>query len=395
MEHVIRCMLLALLPVLPAQAGLFDPRADVNVPAFVRQAVVCVGENAPSAEQQVAQYLAEKLRAAGAPENGAPQTKLMTAEALNDDPVAAGTHHIIAVGTWLDNVVMRKTWGHWAMTPWQRAQLERDYQASREGRPASMLTTPDAGPDWRYTGDFFAFGFGHFTGSVGYVEPGRNPYALQLIPNELGPKPADMATTDQFFVIKITGTDPEGIARAGKAFAEGSLLHGVIPAAGVKLPADWRPDELGAPQFPTVPPAWASIADLPGEKPLRCLGWMQGYSLLYAGFTEASGVAPKRLWRIKYQTPAGIKDYPSFLTPRASGNELLIAEVADGESARKAVDGLRTSTGTNWQPFAVQGWRGFRSAEGHTFVQQGVFVLGETLPPGFDEALLKTIKAPQ
>ena len=331
--------------------------------------------------------LADKVSDAGGP----PEC-LVTAEALNDSSLAAGTHHIIAVGTWQDNVVLRKCWGHWAMTRWQREMLERDQQASRKGRPASMLTARADGPDWRWTGDFFAFGFGHFTGSVGYVEPGRNPYSLQLIANGIG-KPDDLGKADQFFVIKVTGTDAVGVARAAKAFADTAMLHGLIPPPGAKLPADWSPDALGSAQFTPAPPSWAPAADIPGGKPLRYIGWLQGYSLLYSGFAEAAGVEPKLVWRLKYQTPGGFKDYMTFLTPRASDNEVLIAEMADEAAAQKAVDGLKASVGSGWQPFApANGWQGFRSAEGDTFLHCGHFVLGESLPVGVDEALLKTLR---
>ena len=374
-------------------AGLFDPQPGVDLPPLAKSTVVCVGENAPAPEQEAARMLADKVSAAGGPAEC-----LLTAEALNDTPLAAGTHHIIAVGTWLDNVVLRKCWGHWSMTRWQREMLKRDQRtrpratAAVAGRPASMLTARTDGPDWRWTGDFFAFGFGHFAGSVGCVEPSRNPYSLQLIANGIG-KPDDLGKVDQFFVIKVTGTDAAGVARAAKALAETAMLHVLIPNAGAKLPANWSPGELGAGQFPSAPPSWAPTSDVPGNSSLRYVGWLQAHSLLYAGFAEAAGVEPKLVWRLKYQTPGGFKDYMSFLTPRASDNEVLIAEVADDAAAQKAVDGLKSSVGSGWQSFtAASGWQGFRSAEGDTFLHCGHFVLSESLPAGVDEALLKVLR---
>lgn len=379
----------ALCPAAAAPADIFSPRDGIAVPHFAEETIVCVGENASTPARAAAELIAEKLRAAGGPENN-----LLTAEALNDDPVAAGTHHVVAVGTWLDNVVTRKCWGHWAMTRWQREMLERDQKASREGRPASMLSARTEKPDFRWQGDFSAFGFGHFFGSVGYVEPGRNPYCLALIPNGLA-KAEDLGKADQFFVIKVTGTDAAGVARAARAFTDSGMLHGIVPLEGAELQGDWSPAALGAPQLAAPLPTWAPAADLPGDKPLRFLGWLQAHSLIYAGLAEASGIEPRLAWRLKYQLPRGFKDYMTFVTPRASDNEVLIAEMADPAAAREAVEGLKASVGKDWGPFtAAGGWQGYRSAEGHTFLHSGQFVLAESLPPGFDESLLRTLRKP-
>ena len=260
--------LVLLLPVL-AGASLLDRSAlDAVLPAsaFPANTLVCVGDAAPRAEQDAAARIAAALRAGGGPTDN-----LRSAEALNRDPLAAGRHHLIAVGTWADNVVLRKCWGHWAMTAPQRAVYQREEETARAAFPADKLT-PEEAP-WRWAGDLTVFATGQFTGSVGYLEPGRNFYALQLIANGLGSKPEELAKTDQYFVLKVTGTDADGVARAANALLERGQLYGVLPAEEVTVPADWSPGALGHPQFIAPLPAWAPAADVPGDAPGCCLIW--------------------------------------------------------------------------------------------------------------------------
>jgi hypothetical protein len=383
-------VLLLALPVLAGASLLDRSPLDAILPAsaFPADTLVCVGDAAPQAEKDAAARIAAALRAAGGPADN-----LRSADALNRDPLAAGRHHLIAVGTWADNVVLRKCWGHWAMTAPQRETYRREEEATRAAFPPDKLTPIEA--PWRWTGDLTVFATGQYTGSVGYLEPVRNFYALQLVANGLGPKPEEIAKTDQRFVLKVSGTDADGVARAAKAFLERGQLYGVLPAEDVAVPADWSPGALGRPQLTAPLPAWAPAADVPGEAPLRCLGWLQGTGLHYAGFREATGVAPRRLWRVKFAGSAGFKAYDDFLTPRASGHEVLIVETADPAAARAAVQGFSTALGGTWQPHTVNGWNGARSADGVTVLASGSYVLAESLPPGPDLALLAILKTPE
>ncbi len=350
--------------------------------------VVCVGESASDAEKQAAEMIAERLHAAG--DGG---QVLFTAEQLNDEPLIAGRNHIISVGTWSNNVVTRKTWGHWAMPAARREFIRREAQQAREGHNPDLLLPVSDGPDWRWPGDFSVFGFGHFNGSVGYIETGRNFYTLHLVANELEGDPKDLESLNHRFIIRITGSDSAGVVRAARVYLHGRMLHGIVPPPGADaIPADWTPTALGREQLMTAPPAWAPTGPQEGDHPATYAGWLQGYALQYAGFAQAAGVEPQRIWRLKYILPGGFRQYQGFLTPRASDNEVLIAEMADADAAARAARGLRDAArGNDWREYRVGKWNGWRSPEGYTFLAQGHFVVAESLPPEQDATILNTL----
>lgn len=312
------------------------------VAALGKQTLVCVSPTADAQVQAAAQRVLTAVQAVQ------PQAALQDPDKLALDYGELGTHHVIAIGQWQDNQVLRMTWGHWA-----NSRQQRQWQARGDQRAMELtdLWNQDVPPQaWRWQHEFFAFGYGDFDGpDVGYVQTVRNPFPLLLrtVPGQTGynadiPRPYDRATLNEmYFITDLTGTGPAGVIKAVESFLKDGLLNGVLPGSGKPLLDDWSLEGLGPKQLVTDLPAWAPVAKLPAD--VQYLGQQMPGSHLYGGFCEASGVRPQRMWRLKYRVADGFRFFDSYPTARASGNELLIADCSRAEDAKTAAAALQKS----------------------------------------------------
>ena len=308
--------------------------------AVGERTVVCCSPKAEPLVRQAAEQVLAELR------KSRPDAVLHDPDALTTDYATLGANHVICVGRWADNQVLRMTWGHWA-----NLREERDWNAKGEQRAMELtdLWKKDIPAQaWRWQHDLFAFGYGDFDGAdVGYVQTVRNPFPslLRTVPGQTRynteiPRPYDRAPENRmYFVTDLTGTGPAGVVKAVEVFLTGGLLNGVVPGAAKPLLDDWRLEGLGPKQLATNMPAWAPVADLPAG--VQYLGQQMPGSHLYAGFGEASGIQPQRLWRLKYRLADGFRFFDSYPTNRASGNELLIAACASDAEAQAAATAVR------------------------------------------------------
>lgn len=317
-----------------------------------RTVVCCSPTVAPAVRQAAERVLAELQRVRA-------DAGLVDPDTLNTDYATLGTNHVICVGQWADNAVLRMTWGHWA-----NSRQQRQWQAEGEQRAMELtgLWEKDIPEQaWRWQHDFFAFGYGDFDGAdVGYVQTVRNPFPVLLrsVPRQevydtSVPRPFDLLPANQmYFVIHLTGTGPAGVIKAVEVFLRDGLLNGVAPGAVKPSLDDWTLQGLGPRQLATDLPAWAPVAELPTG--IQYVGQQMPGSHLYGGFCEVSGVRPQRIWRLKYRGPGGFRFFESFPTNRASGNELLIAACASAEEANSAATALQKSLPPDPEPVIWQ-----------------------------------------
>jgi hypothetical protein len=195
----------------------------------------------------------------------------------------------------------------------------------------------------------YIFGFGHLRGDIGYIESDRSPF---LHSEYVRQSPFEAQ------VITITGSTPAGIRIALDAFAQRSLINGVIAAPGWmrSKPCLLDRDPLGS-GF-AIPDAPAQMGDL------HLIGWTQAAEDEYRGVLADCGVSPASIWRAKYfrqglwDSPgaAGSFDnYAAGLHRRAYGNTLWLAEFSSENEASlsakriAAVAHLQTSGAEHWQ----------------------------------------------
>ena len=301
--------------------------------------IVCVSPSADARVREAADRVLQAVKAAR------PDAKLHDPDQLALDYDTLGTNHVIAVGQWPDNQVLRMTWGFWAST-----KAQREWQAKGESIATELmdLWEKDIPPqEWRWKHEFFAFGYGDFDGpDVGYVQTVRNPFPILLrtVPGQKTYDASIIRISDKFpqnqmyFVVHLTGTGPEGVAKAADAFVSAGLLNGVVPGKAAP-PADWSLECLGAAQLAVDLPPFAPLRDLPAG--VRYLGQQMPGSHLYGGFCQAAGARPSRCWRLKYKLDDGFVLYDSYPTNRASANELFIAQMASGAEAERTASKLR------------------------------------------------------
>ena len=308
--------------------------------------VVCCNPSAEPAVRQAAEKVLAELRQFRA------DAVLLDPDKLAIDYSTLGTNHVICVGQWADNQVLRMTWGYWATS-----KARREWAAKGDALAKELLDLWDKdipAQEWRGAHEFFAFGYGQFDGpDVGYVQTVRNPCPI-LLRSLPGQKQYDAARTrvndrypynQMYFMIHLTGTGPAGVARAVDAFLNQGLLNGVLPGATKPLLDEWNLEGLGPKQLATDLPVWAPTTGLP--EGVHYLGQQMAGSHLYGGFGEASGQRPLRCWRLKYAVPGWFVLYDSYPTNRASGNELFIAEMADAKAAGAAANTLRDTMGSD------------------------------------------------
>lgn len=314
------------------------------IAAVGKETLVCVSRAADAQVRSAAQQVLAAVQTVQ------PKATMQDPEQLAFDYDALGTHHVIVVGQWEDNLVMRMTWGYWASS-----KARRDWQAKGDARARELMNLWEKyipPQTWRDKHEFFAFGYGEFDGpDVGYIQTVRNPFPILLrtAPGQTQYDTSRIRLNDHYpsnqmyFMVHLTGTGPAGVTKAVNAFLGTGLLNGVIPGAATSEITAWNLEGLGPKELATHMLPWFPTTGLP--KGIRYLGQQMPGSHLYGGFTEAAGQRPLRCWRLKYAEPSGFVFYDSYPTNRASGNELFIAEMSDAAAAGEAAKSVRSVIG--------------------------------------------------
>ena len=177
-------------------------------------------------------------------------------------------------------------------------------------------------------GGFYTFGFGHFTGDIGYIESDRNPFLHGA---------AIAKTPFETEVVAITGSTPAGVRLAAEAFLRNNLVNGVVAALGWKRPVPNLLDhDPLAPAFQTPDLLRTQIGGY------RLIGLTQAAEDEYRGVLADTGIAPREIWRAKYyrdgawdgEGEAHAFDQYSFgLHRRAYGNTVWMARFASAAEA--------------------------------------------------------------
>jgi hypothetical protein len=192
-------------------------------------------------------------------------------------------------------------------------------------------------------GGFYVFGFGHFTGDIGYIEGDRNPFlhgaAIAKAPFETE-------------VVAITGSTPAGVRLAADAFLRANLVNGVVAAPGWRHPVPNLLDrDPLAPAFQTPALLRATIGVY------HLIGLTQASEDEYRGVLADTGTAPREIWRAKYyrdgawdgEGEAHAFDQYSFgLHRRAYGNTVWMARFAS--AAQAAAQAPKIAAAANLKP---------------------------------------------
>jgi hypothetical protein len=179
----------------------------------------------------------------------------------------------------------------------------------------------------------YVFGFGQFTGDLGYIESDRNPF-LHAADIKAAPFETEIVT--------ITGTTPAGVTAAARAFIQQGLVNGVV-AAG-----KWTRSEPGLLDRDPLAENFTVPTILPEQVgKLTRIGITQASEDEYRGVLQDTGIEPLEIWRAKYYVPgawdgagaaAAFKAYHTGLHRRATGNTLWAARFDSPEHATQAAE---------------------------------------------------------
>ncbi len=178
----------------------------------------------------------------------------------------------------------------------------------------------------------YAFGFGNFKGSLGYIESDRNPF---LHAANIPKAPFECQ------LISITGTDVAGIEAAVNAFLTKDLVNGIVakPGSWTRGPSTLLDRDPLSPSF-----------SIPREMPLSLdtlsrIGLSQASEDEYRGVLADTGVEPLSIWRAKYYANgewngvgevAAFRNYSVGLHRRAYGNTIWMGQFASEATATAA-----------------------------------------------------------
>jgi len=384
---------LALVACAPCGADVLDEIAPA--------AVVCIGNDAPAEERQAGRLIFTALR------KRSDSALLLSDEQVLATPFAVSDKwHVIAVGRPTTNSVLFTYPSYWS--------LDRElYYAPLGNMPAAPFTE---------TRGFYVGGFGYFFPgrNVGFVEFDRSPfYAAMLVSLANQDNVSTDDTPPLRFLIRITGSTPEGVLLGAKRFVESRMLYGLAlgPPRWPRAHDIWNLDDEN---IKPGPPGWVpkGMFSTPGvaetrnltqrrkdakterESPpitktsaplassrekgeikvklghapskvgdsLSFLGWLMADRTMYAGFLEITGCRPAQMWRAKYATEAGLDDFSRSPHHRASGNELLIVKLTSADELAKA---LRTLGGRI--PVNISGRACYKTKGAYTSRKGGKF----------------------
>lgn len=327
---------------------------------FGKECLVVVGKDASPEEKALGDKIATRLR-----EGGNQAENIVITDAYADMKAdISGTNHLVAIGTYANNLVLRKSWSSFALDRWEYYKSNKPLYEGQE------------------TEGFYVFGFGNFKNrGVGYIEAGRNHY--WIIAKEKG--------NDKGYrvMVMITGDSPAGVVAAGEEFLRSGLLNGVVinPEKVIEKSSVFT---NGSERYVYDIPEWipANIKD-EGKEKIAYIGWSMVQSILYSGFLEASGRKPLRMWRVKYHTGLGFSNLETKLHQRFTGNELLVIEFNDEKTAAEALNGYKEGVLRVWEetPSSKNDVRIFYSGSQY-LVKLKNFIVMETLPDGYDTLII-------
>lgn len=310
------CLLLVLITCVRSSADVLDEIAPMSV--------VCIGNGAPVQEQQAARLIFQTLS------ERSDSALLLSDEQVLATPFAESAKwHVIAVGRPTTNSVLLAYPSYWS--------LDRELHYAPLGyMPAAPFTE---------TRGFYVGGFGYFFAgrNVGFVEFDRSPlYAALLLPLTNQQNIPCKTSHPLRFLIRITGSTPDGVFLGAKRFVESRMLYGLAigPPRWPRSHDIWNlDDENITPEPPAWIPKGTLIAPAIVEKDmsLSFLGWLMADKTMYAGFLEITGCRPAQMWRAKYATESGWVDFNRSPHHRASGNELLIVKLTSPDDLTKAL----------------------------------------------------------
>jgi len=319
-------LFLALVSCASLPADIFDEIAPMSV--------VCMGNRASIEEQQAAHLVFQALT------ERSDSALLLSDEQVLATPVAeSGKWHVIAVGRPTTNSVLLTYPSYWALD-------REEHYAPLGNMPAAPFTE---------TRGFYVGGFGYnFAGRhVGFVEFDRSPfYSAMLVSLAREGKLSREMIPPLRFIVRVTGSTPEGVLLGAKRFIETGMLYGLaIGPPRWPRPSDiWNLDDEN---IKPDPPSWIPkgkicAAGSTGKKmSLSFLGWLMADRTMYAGYLEITGCRPVQIWRVKYQSEVGMLDFNRSPHHRASGNELLIVALARPEDLPAALKRLGGSVPVN------------------------------------------------
>jgi hypothetical protein len=283
-----------------------------------KQVLVCVSDSAAPGIRHAAESLVSSadqvpvLRALRSTQGAGPVVLQSSQAVLNDYPLAA-YNHLVVVGLKDNDPLIDKIWEHYASI---------DMKAK----------------------SFYAQGWGHLSGDLGYIEADRNPF---LHTRRMKDAPFEIV------VFKITGTSEAGLLAAVKAFQSGTL-NGIIPAGKLD-----RPQTTILDLDPLTDPAPIALPEqvmlsAPGAKanapaaPLA--GWTQVPANEYRGYADLAGFEPRNIWRCKYLAPgafdgAGIEAWLAGFHRMAWANAVTIARFASDDEALKTAQAIAATGG--------------------------------------------------
>jgi hypothetical protein len=301
-----------------------SPLLKVIAPA----AAVVVGKDAPASVKDAAVKLAEVLRQAGG------SGRLFTDEEFSKLPVSdSGACHVLAVGTVWDNELLQRFNDPWA--------LDRDWYYGRLGNQPAWDWMPRSGFNVGFVGDFNAR-----DDSVGYLCVDRSSLMWEARCKALDDQnPPDKQLPLRFF-FRISGSGPNGVLKAVKAFADEGMLNGCLP--GNAAPS-------GDPRFGLImeqclqrlPIRVPQKVDAGGGHRLTYLGWNQADGEQYDGFFSKTGVRAKLIARAKYLPEWGMTNFVSSPHRASSRFELCVISLESSEAARQAAGRLAGDDGKN------------------------------------------------
>ena len=196
-----------------AAISIFSARAQ----AEPRPLLICVAADAPPLVRQCADDIQKAAGTSPLLTTLAAQgVSVVDSAGLVNDPKAKAYAHLILVGLPTDPLIK---------LAWQREALIEDQ-------------------------GIYIFDFGHFTGSIGYIESDRNPF---LHSNQVDVNPYEAEA------ITITGTTPEGVAAATQSFLDKGLVNGVVTGG------TWQRSRTGLLDRDPLPPNFTLPAFIPAS----------------------------------------------------------------------------------------------------------------------------------
>jgi len=282
-----------------------------------RGLLVCVAEDASPAIKEAASSICTTSSHAllNAMREGAPARLVDSRRLLSGGPQELAYNHLILVGSMQDPLI--------------EAAWQREARAEGDG--------------------IYIFGFGYFRGDIGYIESDRSPFlhssSITVAPYETE-------------VITLTGTSPNGIQLAVKAFLQRSLVNGVIASTG------WTRPAISLLERDPLTPSFV-VPDLVKEHMgnASLIAYTQASEDEYRGVLADTDVMPQLIWRAKYyqrgnwDSPAAagsFDNYSAGLHRRAYGNTLWLAQFSNANEATTAAPKIAAAAhlrrdGSQWK----------------------------------------------